>query len=138
MGSALEGLRELTSFLLGVILFVCLAWVVAPRTWYFSNTQIIYTVETTFCNQYNVCDVKTFFDPLKIRVDKSKSEVVWMGETLGTWRDCVILDKRNWRCNDPSVSMVDGSIESKLPSLSYISGWSYRLYWLLSFLPDLR
>ena len=138
MLSRLVSIKELTQLLFAGVFALCCVWVVAPRTWYYGDTQIIYTVETTFCNQYNVCDVKTFFDPLKVRVDKSKSEVVWMGETLGTWRDCVILDKRNWRCNDPSVSMVDGSIESKLPSLSYISGWSYRLYWLLSFLPDLR
>ena len=34
--------------------------------------------------------------------------------------------------------MVGGDIEGNHPQLRYVSGWSYRLYWLASFLPDLR
>lgn len=141
MKSLIAEIKELTNILLGGIVVICLVWVFAPRTWHFSDTQIIYTVETSSCNQYNVCDVKAFFPPLQVRVDKSKSAVVWMStsdENLGAWEDCIILDKLNWRCNSPPISMINGYIESRLTSVNYISGWSYRTYWLLSFLPTFK
>ena len=134
---------------------LCCIWVFAPRSWHYGSTQVIYPVQTSFCNKYKVCDVSNFLDPVKLRVDKNLSQVVWQaigrGE-FGTWDGCAIIDKHNWRCGEV-VSMVNGLLESRHPSvhfatggdwentdtpLSYISGWSYRLYWLLSFLPDLR
>jgi hypothetical protein len=151
----MDNIKELTNILLGGMVVICLAWVFAPRTWHFSDTQIIYPVTTSFCNQYNVCDIETFLIPFKIRVDIPKSEVVWMTNDrgMGAWDDCVILDKHNWRCGTQFVSMVNGQLESRHPAVyaisgwnfegerylfSFISGWSYRTYWLLSFLPTVK
>ena len=104
-------------------------------------TDSAYTFGPSKRAKINVCDVKAFFPPLQVRVDKSKSEVVWLStsdENLGAWEDCIILDKLNWRCNSPPISMINGYIESRLTSVNYISGWSYRTYWLLSFLPTFK
>ena len=125
----------------GLALAGLCAWVFFPRTTYFDDKVILYSLETSFCNEYNVCDVKQFFPPLTLRVDKQKSEVVWLNPndgSLGTWTGCTIADKENWTCNLPTLRMVDGSLQSNNSGIQFPPGYVYRLYWLASILPDLR
>ena len=155
MQSELVILKEVTRLIIIALLTLCCFWILVPRTWHYGDTNIIYPVKTASCNQYNVCDVEHFLEPVKLRVNEVQSKVVWLkGRTgeIGTWDECAIIDKLNWHCGGVA-SMTNGRFESRHPSvhfvsggdwddiktpLSYISGWSYRLYWLLSFLPDLR
>ena len=117
------------------------AWVFFPRTFYFGDKVILYSLETSFCNDYNVCDVKQFFPPLTLRIDKQKSQIVWLNPddgNLGTWTGCIIADNENWMCSFPMARMVDGALQSDNPNIQFTPGYVYRLYWLASFLPELR
>ena len=125
----------------GLALAGLFAWVFLPRTFFFDDKVIMYSLETSFCNDYNVCDVKQFFPPLTLRVDKQKSEVVWLNPEdgkMGKWTECTIADKKNWMCSFPMMRMVDGALQSDNPNIQHPSGYVYRLYWLANFLPDLR
>lgn len=116
-------------------------WVLIPRTFYFDDKVILYSLETSFCNEYKVCDVKQFFPPLTLRVDDQKSEIVWLNSDngqMGTWTGCTIADKENWFCNYPPMRMSDGALQPDNPNIQFPPGYIYRIYWLMSFLPDLR
>jgi hypothetical protein len=138
-------MEDLLGEALGRIFFLAVlgmaAWVLLPRTFYFDNNIMVYSLETSFCNDYNVCNVERFFAPLKLRVDVLKSEVVWLDTDsgqLGSWDQCTIADKENWTCANSTMKMVDGQLQSVTPNVQHPPGYVYRLYWLASFLPDIR
>jgi hypothetical protein len=134
-------MKESFTGLIFLTLTALIAWVFLPRTVHFSETLIIYPVEIVHCNKNGVCDVAQFFPTTKIRVDKMNRQVIWMSSAdgmVGVWSDCSIIDKSNWTCSSPTMKMIDGKMESLQPELRYLSGWSYRLHWLGSLLPDLR
>lgn len=123
-------------FVYGLVALVL--WVFLPRTWHFGDEVLIYPVELGVCSPYGVCDVEKFYSPLKLRVDEKQSQVVWLDTesgAIGSWRGCTIADKENWHCSAPLYAMSGGSFADQGSGREYISGWSYRLYWLLSFLP---
>jgi hypothetical protein len=134
-------MEDFLKAILGLALAGLCAWVFLPRTFYFDDKVILYSLETSFCNEHNVCDVKQFFPPLTLRVYKQKSEIVWLNPddgSLGTWTGCTIADKENWTCNLPMLRMVDGRLQSDNSEVQFPPGYVYRLYWLASLLPDLR
>ena len=126
---------------LGVVFVSLLGWIFLPRTSYYGDNLTLYSVETGFCNEHNVCDVKKFFTPITLRVDQQKSEIVWLNPddgSVGSWKNCTIADKENWSCNQPFEHMVGGILKLDVPNYQNIPGYQYRLYWLVSLLPDLR
>jgi len=134
-------MEEFLGKFFGWALLALAAWLFIPRTLYFGDNIMLYSMETGFCNDYNVCDIKQLFPPLKLRVDKEKSEVVWLNQDdgqVGAWTGCTIADKENWTCSVPELRMVGGYLQSNNPSIQYPAGYVYRIYWLASFLPDLR
>jgi hypothetical protein len=113
-------------------------WLFLPRSTYFSDEIMLYSFESTSCNQYNVCDIVRLFPPLRLRIDSQKSEVVWLDQStgnLGKWIGCTILDKKNWSCPHPAMTMVKGYLQSNNSNVQHPSGYIYRLYWLFSFVP---
>lgn len=123
----------------GIALVAFAAWLLLPRTTYFSDNIMIYSFEASSCNQYNVCNVERLFPPLKLRVDSQKSQVIWLDQSngsLGTWAECTISDKENWFCSNPTMTMVKGYLQSNNANVQHPAGFVYRLYWLLSFLPS--
>jgi hypothetical protein len=132
---------DFLKFIVGLAVAALAVWVFSPRTIYFGDKVIVYSFEASFCNEFNVCNVKQFFPPLTLRVDEQKSEIVWLNPDdgqMGSWTGCTIADKENWMCSFPSMRMVDGALQSSNPNIRYSPGYVYRLYWLASFLPDLR
>ena len=122
-------------------IFILVVWLFAPSSFAFSDNVKVYPVKLKFCNQFSVCDVSEFLPVIQLRVDTSKSEVVWRATNnnqIGVWQNCTIADKYNWDCSSPIGTMKDGYLLSSDPDIKYISGWSYKLYWLISFLPSLR
>ncbi len=130
---------EFLSRVFGIAILALLAWIFVPRTVSFSDNTMLYPVQIKSCNEYNICDVKRFLPPLKLRVDQIKSEVIWMNTEngfVGAWTTCTIADKENWKCTDPFATMNGGQMASSNPDTVYLSGWSYRLHWLFSLLPS--
>jgi hypothetical protein len=134
-------LDEFLKTAFGLFIAALLAWIFLPRTFYFENKVILYSMETSSCNEDNVCDVKKFFPPLTLRVDDQKSEIVWLDSTdgkVGTWNGCTIADRENWSCSNPPMQMANGLLQSNSSNIKFPPGYMYRIYWLLSLLPDLR
>lgn len=134
-------MEEFLGKVFGFALLALAAWIFLPRTFYYGDNIMAYSLETSFCNDYNVCDVKQFYPPLKLRVDTQKSEVVWLdsdNDKMGVWTGCTIADKENWVCLYPEIRMVDGYLQSDSPNIQHPAGYIYRAYWLASFLPDLH
>lgn len=121
----------------GVIIVFAL-WLFLPRG-FSEDKNELYSFEASRCNGYWVCDVSKVFPSISLRINTNESKIIWLdngsGE-IGNWVGCTIADKNNWNCQSPTTRMLNGVFQSENENVHFVSGYVWRIYWLLSFLPN--